>query len=528
MAQIKFELPQCQIQSIEQTPSGIWIVAWSTTTAEHCPDCGYVSRRVHSYYTRYLNDLPVGETNLQIQIRVKRFRCLQDHCKRQTFSEPLSQLTQPFSRQTKRVSNLIWHLGQALGGQAGARLSSHLRIPTSRYRILRLLRKQFLPPAGIIRVLGVDDWAKKRGQSYGTILVDLERHCVVDLLPDREAQTLAEWLKTQPQIEIVTRDRSLEYANGIRQAAPQVIQVADRWHLLRNLTEVLERALREKWAGLKSGEIRSPNSSSVKRLPFPRSGADANRQHFTREKRIQTYTRVQFLKHKGLSQRRIARLLNLSRATVRRFYDASRYPDRDQAIRPSILDPFIDYLKMRMQLGKATAHQLWQELVERGYLGSKSQIVKWLSQYRQQASEIPKPANDSLTLPSRDTCLRLLTAKPETLSTGDHYLLKTLLNFDVLQTLHGLAQDFASMLRKRETQALDGWLNRCMTSGIKACHHFAQSLLQDYEAVRAAVSLFWSNGQTEGHVHRLKLLKRQMYGRANLDLLRIRLCYKSD
>src|SRR6478735_6964693 len=127
MTQVNFELSCCRIQSIEQSSDRIWVSASSLTQAECCPNCGVASACVHSYYNRQLSDLPIGGASLQIQIRVKRFRCLQTHCKRQTFAESLSELTRPFSRQTKRLSKIIWHLGQALGGQAGARLSVHLK-----------------------------------------------------------------------------------------------------------------------------------------------------------------------------------------------------------------------------------------------------------------------------------------------------------------------------------------------------------------------------------------------------------------
>lgn len=329
----------------------------------------------------------------------------------------------------------------------------------------------------------------------------------------------------------MTRNRSTEYAKGITAAVPNAIQVADRWHLLRNLKEMLERALHEHWTTLKSRHASATESASAKRLRFPRSRADQERQQLVREKRVQSYTRVQFLKRKGLSQRRIARMLKVSRATIRQFYNAAQYPEREQGLRPSQLDLFIKYLMTRLQTDDhLTAHQLWKEVVEQGYPAQPSQVVKWLDQYRHQTPQIPQPSTIPMTLalPSRETCLHLLMANPETLKQDEQALLKNLLSIDLLQALHSLVQEFIVMIRRRDPEGLDAWLNQCGSVESRACHHFAESFHQDYEAIRAALSLPWSNGQTEGQVHRLKLLKCQMYGRANLDLLRIRVCYKPE
>ncbi|MEO0564218.1 MAG: ISL3 family transposase [Chloroflexota bacterium] len=212
-----------------------------------CPACSTRSRRIHSYYERQLLDLPLGELTVWLRVRVRRFRCLRETCHRRTFAESIPDLTERYARQTKRLSAMIWHVGQMVGGRPGSRLAHQLHMPVSRHCVLRLLRRLHIPKASTVRVLGVDDWAKRRGQTYGTILVDLETHCVVDLLPDREANTVASWLEQHPSVEVVTRDRSTEYANGIAAGAPQAKQVADRCHLLKNLTEMTQRVLRDEW-----------------------------------------------------------------------------------------------------------------------------------------------------------------------------------------------------------------------------------------------------------------------------------------
>ncbi len=217
------------------------VAATSPTVA--CPGCGHVTRAVHSQYGRTLADLPVQGLTLRFRLRLRRFYCRQGDCARSVFCERLGSFAAPHARQTGRLQDCLLLLAQALGGNAGARLAKRLSLPTSATTLLRRLRRTVPPPPAPVRVLGVDEWAWKKGQTYGTVLVDLERHCVVDLLPDRSAESLATWLQTHPGVEIVSRDRASVYADGIRQGAPDAIQVADRWHLLKNLGEALTRVL---------------------------------------------------------------------------------------------------------------------------------------------------------------------------------------------------------------------------------------------------------------------------------------------
>lgn len=521
-------IPCCQVDRVHQHAAGMLVEAHTTTSGATCPLCGMVSSFVHSYYTRTLQDLPISETVMCLKVKVRRFRCRNEHCRRRTFTETLTPLTERYARRTMRLNAALWHIGQVAGGQGGAYLAGRLHMPTTRYTVLRLLRRQALPSYAEPRIVGVDDWAKRRGQSYGTIVVDLERHQVLDLLPERTPDVLAQWLAQRPGIEIVTRDRSGEYALGIQTGAPHARQVADRWHLFRNLSDMTERALQDVLPALRQQSSRSASTNGARRERFPRAQVDLKRQQDSRKRRLRLYQRIQYLKQQGYSQRRITRALDVSRGTVRRYFKATEFPETKPRYVASMIDPYLDYLEQRFTAGCTQASQLWREIRTVGYPGTPSQVSKWAQNRRKQG--LAEPAIDistasAIALPSSKTCLWLLTSDPARLKADERLLLDQLQQVEVLHVLYQLIQRFAVIIREHRADLFDEWLADAAASEIAACVRFAASLKQDYGAVKAGLELPWSNGQTEGQVHRLKLLKRQMYGRAKLDLLRLRMLY---
>lgn len=505
-----------------------------------CPDCHQHSQRIHSWYTRTVADLPWGEVVLYFHLNVHRFFCDNQRCQRKTFTEKLPEFVAPYARRTLRLAAQQRETALALGGEAGARLLEKLTMPTSGDTLLRLIRNGASdPPAhDKVRVVGIDDWAWCKGQRYGTILVDLEAHCPIDLLPDRSARSVAAWLKVHPGIEIICRDRAEVYMDGATQGAPEAIQVADRWHLLANLRDVLERLLDRHRVCLFAAAAKPepPNEPKTEEIPFETPKAEARltkaeqKRQATRKRRLARYQTVVDLHRQDVKMRAIARQLGMSPRTVRRYVEAGSFPEMAQRRKaPSILDPFISYLNQRWEAGYQNASQLYREIKAQGYHGCQSLVGQWAAQKRQLLpiaifTNKSTTAKSSIRRPwSAGYAVWLLIKAPEKLSDEERAALDRILQASpVVKRAYQFGQAFLRIVRQRYTRALNPWLEALLESDLTELRRFARSLKKDQDAVWAALSFPWSNAQVEGQINRLKFIKRQMYGRAEFDLLRLR------
>lgn len=537
-----FELSGCQIDDVVLT-DGILIIHAHTLGVEiPCPECSELSSRVHSYYTRRASDLPVSERMVHLHLICRRFRCMNQCCTRKTFVEPTPDLLAPYARRSKRLTRVLYHAGQELGGQAASRLLHCLQISVSGRTILRILRREHAWPITTPQVLGVDDWAQKKGYTYRTILVDLMTHKIFDLLPDRTSDTLAACLQHLPELQIVARDRSTEYAKGIAQGAPQARQVADRWHLLQNLGQAIERYMGRIYAQLRALPPIAASSAGQQASPvgqgiFVRAKTDQIAKKDRRTRRLALYEQIQQLRREGKSIRQIGQQLHRHRATVRKYFYAGAFPER--ASKPpvsSILDPYRPYLIRRFQEGCENAKQLYREIQEQGYDGAYGQVSKWLRPLRtkpaknspskgQQPVSTAESDKAAMSFPSAKSLAWLLLRLPATLDVAEEQIRLQICQEASVSKLHILAQQFASLMRNRDSEAFPTWLHSCSSCGIDALETFALGLERELDSVLAALELPWSNGPTEGCINRLKLLKRQAYGRASLELMRIRATY---
>lgn len=527
-----------------QRGTGVTITLASNRAVVACPVCDTPARRVHSRYVRTLADLPWQGLAVQLRLETRRFVCETASCPRRIFAEPFPGLAPTRSRRTARLTALYRAVGLALGGEPGARLVAELGMTISPDTLLRLIRALASPSDQTVRVLGVDDWALRRGQTYGTILVDLERHAVLDLLPDRDAATLRAWLAQHPEVEIISRDRASTYAEGARDGAPQAVQVADRWHLLKNVGDALERLLQGQPEAVRRAALQawppaplasSPAVMSAAGPSVPAAAtASASRSRPGEERREERYQRVKELAAAGYGVRAIGRETGLSRPTVRKLLRASACPER--AARPGLLSPGSRWeamLRERWDAGCRNAHRLWLDLRDAGFPGSAGTVRRHVGTWRPEPGRRGRPpaappgvATQSTPRPvpsPRQVTGWLLAAADDLTADQRAYREPLLATVPSLATAQQLAQRFGRLVRERDQAALDPWLQDAATSGIAEFRALAVGMRRDRAAITAALESPWSQGQTEGQVTRLKLVKRAMYGRGGLDLLRARL-----
>jgi transposase len=510
------------------TPDRFLLIARSSSASAACPSCGGTSTRAHSFYSRRLADLPWQGHVVELHVRVRRFRCTNFYCRRRIFAERLA-IARPKARRTLRLREIQQQIGLALGGEPGSRLAGQLAMPVSGDTLLRLIRSWTPALAPPPRIIGVDDWAWRRGHRYGTIICDLERRRVIDLLPDRTDETLACWLQRHGEnVAVVSRDRAGAYAEGIRTGAPQAIQVADRWHLMVNASEALRRVLDQHPRDLREAAQRcmAHDGRPLAATSKQRAVTQSERQRAgRREQRQARYEEVARLHRKGVPIRHITSRLGVARNTVRRWLRAGEAVIYRRAPGASALDRHRGYVERRWAEGCRNSAQLWRELRDCGFDGGYDIVRRWAIR-RRGLETVPTDQERSLPswrVPSSRRAARLLMAPAKTLTLPDRQFVDTLTALaPEIRTATDAVTEFARILRERDTAAFEAWLTAAQTTALRG---FVAGIRGDIAAVRAALSQPWSNGPVEGQVNRLKMLKRQMYGRAKFDLLRNRVLY---
>jgi transposase len=525
-----------RISAIEKTPERMTVHAVSTTEKATCPRCHTPAQRVHSHYRRRARDLPWQGVAVRLELSVRRFFCTVPVCSQRIFCERLS-FVAPHAHRTVRLNHALQRIRLAVGGEGGARLAGTLALPTSPDTLLRRLRQLPSRPAATPRVVGIDDWAKRKGRSYGTILVDLERRVPIELLPDREEATVRHWLETHPEVRIISRDRAPQYAEAARVGAPQAVQVVDRWHILKNLGEAVQRVLtrQRRQSEDAAWRMRAPLvTPSAAMLPLPSlSSTEASEIARHRANRYARYRAVKQLQVQGVSQHGIARTLVMSPNTVRRYVRASTFPERARYRSGSRLDAYLPYLHARWVQGVRNPTVLWQEIRTQGYPGTARMIERYIVRLYQRLKGLTTQQRAHFlqtALTFKAPTVRHLTAWLQRASqqlTAEQARFLTHLSAlsPEIQEARHFALAFRRLLKKRLHAQFPTWLAQAVQNSVPELRSFAVGLRQEYAAVAAAFKYGWSNGPVEGHVNRLKTIKRQMYGRANFDLLQLRVLH---
>lgn len=475
-----------------------------------CPGCKASSRRIHSRYQRRLSDLPLAGRPVRLMVVARRFRCDATLCARRIFTERFdNSILVPWARRTTRLDFVVHHLGLALGGRPAASFAGRLMMPVSNDTLLRVVRRRGCPPFAAPNVIGIDDWAWRRNQRYGTIICDLERRRPITLLPDREPATAQAWLAEQPQIAVVARDRGGGYALAATKGLPHATQVADRWHLMENAShaflDAVRKSMRQVRAAVGSLTINPELLTAAERIQYDG--------YLRRE---DTNSAILKQAGTGVSIKEIVRLTGHSRGLVRRVLRGQR--SDVFRTRESSLESHLPWLDAQWASGHRNGTDLWRCLKARGHRGSLRVVSEWATRRRRAEAADDKSLQ---RVPSARTIARLMTTGHDTLSKSETVTVAAIEHgVPLLVEAREVITDFHTMIRKKSHADLDPWLKRACTSLVAS---FANGVIKDKAAVNAAIMTSWSNGQTEGQITKLKLVKRQMYGRAKLDLLQARL-----
>lgn len=498
------------VNEVKVVADSVQIQLRSRQPLGRCPDCGRQSRRVQSRYVRRPADLPLGGRRVQLMIVARRFWCDAILCGRRIFCEQFDgSVLARYGRRTQRLETIVHHLGLALGGRPAAAFADRLMMPVSNDTLLRVVRRRTVDQNNELNVIGIDDFAFRRGQTYGTIVCDLERRKPVTLLPDRALDTSRAWLAEHPSISIVARDRGGGYGEAIAKALPHADQIADRWHLMENSSRAFLDAVSKSMRN-----IRQAVGSSV---VDPKLLTYAERlQYEGYLRRQETNEAIQALAEKGTSIRQIVRQTGHSRKLVR---DVLRGQRLDVfRTKPSSLDSWLPWLNSRWDEGARNALALWREMKAKGFPGHSGVVSQWAQ--RRRLAEKAGQSGIART-PSTRVIARLMTAARDELAKSEAILVAAIeVNIPELVIARKAIGDFQSMIRSKSATKLDCWLETAKDSLVAS---FAGGVEKDMAAVRNAITSPWSNGQTEGQITRLKLIKRQMYGRAKLDLLQARM-----
>lgn len=496
------------VEGVERESGVLVVTASGRAEVGTCPLCGTNSARVHSRYERRASDLPCAGQGVLLRILARRFRCLAPHCRREIFAERFGDgVLPPGSRRTTRLECIVHHLGLALGGRPGASFADRLMLPVSNDTLLRVVRRHASRPSDPLRVVGVDDWAFRRNHRYGSIVCDLERRQVQALLPDREVATVERWLPGHPTIEIVSRDRGGGYGEAAARALPKAVQVADRWHLMENASAAFLEAVRKSMRSIRT----ALGATTVD--PVLLTAAE-KLQYEGYLRRQDTSSTILALAADGVAIKEIVRRTGHSRKLVRQTV---RGESGDVfRTRQSSLEAHLPLLDEQWASGCRNGAELWRRLKARSFKGSLRVVAEWATRRRR-----AETAGDRLQrVPAARTVARLMTTARDHLSKADTVMVAVIeTEVPTLVEARSIVDRFHAMMRKKSLD-LEGWLADASPSLVAS---FASGIRKDRQAVAAAIMLPWSNGQTEGQITRLKLIKRQMYGRAKLDLLEARL-----
>ena len=511
-----------------------------------CSCCGKRSKSIHSSYMRKLTDLAAAGKSVKIILKVRKFRCRNTHCAQTVFSEQHPRLTQRYSRLTSRATDYLQQLLIEVSSRKGEYLSSLLLIKRSSSTCLRIVKSIEIPNYKELTTIGIDDWAYRKGKSYGTIIVNVINNRPIDLIKSRDKEEVASWLKKHNSILYVTRDRSSSYSNAIMSGVPKAAQIADRFHLVKNLGDHIAHEIRTEYKTIKNDWLshrksfyKSEDNNNSLSNGNNEDGQDSlcskNRNNVSHRKQ-DLFNKIHKLKKLNYSQRAIGRALNINRNTVRYYFEMEELLPRTTTYYNNYGE-FMNLIKECCDKG-LNVKAIFMVLKEKGFKGKQTSFYQWFNNHFPEYQSKRKLSVLLSSFPAAYDDTRFSGMSPNRLAihltnsewgvsreTGEcsksHILAEDIIESSILlKDMREAYSSFRNVLNNGDVLRLEQWLDKYKTTNIKRIRSFVNGLNHDLEAIKNAIKYAWSNGVVEGHVNRLKNKKREMYGRAGFELLR--------
>jgi transposase len=520
-------LPEIKLAHLEIVDNQLIIFAYPKKSRARCPCCNMLSHSVHSRYTRKLLDLPITDTPVSIHLNVRKFYCYNKNCKKKIFSEQPGSEISRYARMTERVKLRLVNVLVETSCRKGSKLSEIIQTPISPSKALRIIYSLPMKCPGEIKTLGVDDWAYRKGVSYGTILVNMDTGKAIDILSGRDGKELKVWLKSHPGIQHVCRDRSSAYSAAVSETRPTALQVADRFHLVKNLSDSVYEIIRSEYSdiinSLNTNEQVHPESNtpkeSIKEKPIQEriNGECSNY-------RKELFFSVKEFIEKGNSHRAIANKLQISRITVIKYAGLSDPPLRARHFKIDY-HKYLHVIEQELSNGK-TLSSTYRKIVDMGFKGTYTSFNMQFKNHPKykKAKENTKanalntagmlsPRRISIDLSLTD--LERIKSEPEKLQINS-----LISSNSLVRALRDLMLNFRKILSKGTPHEFNQWMENALLLGKKKLNTLVNGMKMDIEAIYNAITTSLSSGMVEGNVNRLKNIKRQMYGRASFELLK--------
>lgn len=513
-------------ESIEVYHNTITVYLQSNLSYGTCPYCGMINKKVHSHYTRTLNDLSILGKTVILYLYVRKFFCCNPSCNKKTFAEQPGSEIFRYRRRTRRCEMQVLHHGLLLSSSKAAKLLRCLGIEVSGSTILKDIHRVDIPSSPHVSEIGVDDWAFRKGITYGSIIVDLQTSNVIDLLGDRNQDSFKEWLNDHSDVELVSRDRSTEYSAAISSINKDIIEVADRFHLVKNMSECLSKTISENYQDYR--ELVRPAIIPLDTIDIIESQQEnlSDQQPEKEDSRMIMFREVKELQKKGMKETRIAKTLGIARQTAKKYMNYQLLPERKSKARNQYYK-YEDYVEIEHQKGKSL-NLIFKEITEQGFKGSSTPFYehyKYLSTRKEQPNIVKKtyvPENTELLLPIKqishivDKSIR----DSDTLSSEENNLMGKLFSLEWFKIIYCATNSFYNLLKKHSTEALEEWIRTYENTIVAKLKTFVIGIKLDIEAVKNTIRLPVSNGIVEGFVNKLKMIKRTLFGKAKLPLLK--------